>query len=334
MVPESIARIAVQQARVSGNGIFFFVRRFTSGQYAVVRLRLTGDSASNPVVFTDIRLAFEHGAGSQSIGFFKRGQPLPQPSATLRYRGAGIIRARWEVVVPGEELPNALDLRSEASLTPQDRVRQHRYRVLSRVQVFLPPNGGGVLRGPDPKLLPNEQYGQYLLLLRIESTDSMAGTPSGMAPFALPVLRYFIGESNGPPATDAGVPDDVALLAPSATVAASRAAPAVFEWREMREAALYRLEIGLRGRGIFSARVLPDPQAESNQYTAPPFIVTGLPERGVRWRVLAFAADGRLVGHSPWRDWFLQPSTEPESNSTQPRRGAFLGFPALTKETP
>ena len=80
--------------------------------------------------------------------------------------------------------------------------------------------------------------------------------------------------------------------------------------------------------------MLPDPQSESNQYTVPPFIVTGLPERGVRWRVLAFAADGRLVGHSPWRDWFLQPSTEPESNSTQPRRGAFLGFRALTMETP
>ena len=295
VVPESIARQATQRARgSSGSGIFYFVRRFASGKYAVIRLRLIGDSPSAALVFTDVRLAFNQNAGSQSIGFFKRGQAMPPLSATLRYRGAGLIRARWEVVLPGDEPPSALDLTSEASLSPQQRAQQRRYRVLDRIQVLLPARGGGVLRGPDPQLLPNDQYGQYLLLLRIETADSVSGAPSGAAPFVLPVLRYYIGESGGLPA-----PEPLVLL--SALMQAD-GQPPVFEWRQIDHAALYLVEIEALGQLVFSAHVLPDLQAPTGHYAALPFMAESWSAPGGRWRVLAFASDGQLQAQSPWRE--------------------------------
>ena len=48
-IPHSIAQQAYQAARASGNSIFYFVRQVTSGQYAVVQLRLSGGLRASPV---------------------------------------------------------------------------------------------------------------------------------------------------------------------------------------------------------------------------------------------------------------------------------------------
>lgn len=307
VVPESVARLAAQAARASGQGVFYFARRFASGQWGVVRLRLTGDLASAALAFTDIRLAFQQGAGQQGIGFFARGQRLPPVAATLRYRGGGLMRARWEVVMPGDELPSPLDLTAEASLDAADRTRQRRYRVLDRIQVILPAVGRGVLPGPDPRLLPNDQYGQYLLLLRIEASDSLSDSKGGRAPFVLPVLRYHIGETSGPAASAVASADTIALLPTPMPNPSGDERAVVLAWRAIRQGAIYRLEVDVDGVLLHAARVRFDSQQETVQYTLPPFVTAGLPSQGTRWRVLALDAEGRPTGISDWRDIATRP---------------------------
>jgi hypothetical protein len=302
IVSETVARQATARAQASGNGIFYFTRQFSSGKFAVVQLRLNANSANTPLAFTDIRLGFKDGGSLQNIGFFKRGQVLPAVSAALRYRGAGVLRARWEIVQPNDTPPTALDLQAEASLTPLQRVQQQRYRVLDRVTIYLPATGQAVLSGPAPRLLPNEQYGQYLLLLRIESSESIAGVPAGTAPFVLPVLRYYIGESSGPAASAKLEPQAISLISPASGATLPSEGALAFQWLENKSVSLYRLEIEANGKQVFAARVRPNAQEGTNRYTAPPFIAASLVNKASRWRVVALASDGQFVGESEWRD--------------------------------
>ena len=302
VVPESVARQATQRAQASGNGVFYFVRQFSSGRYAVVQLRLNANAANVALHFTDIRLGFREGGGLQNIGFFKRGQTLASVSAVLRYRGAGVLRARWEIVQPGDTPPTTLDLQAEAELSPLERAQQQRYRVLERVNIYLPASGQAVISGPAPRLLPNEQYGQYLLLLRLEVSNSVSGMAAGSAPFSLPVLRYFIGESSGPTARAKLVPEVINLVSPVAGATPPSDAPLSFHWLENSNVSLYRLEIEANGKPVFTARVRPNPQAGTSRYTAPPFVAAALANKAARWRVVALAGDGQFVGESEWRE--------------------------------
>ncbi len=305
VVPETVARQATARAQASGNSIFYFTRQFSSGKYAVVQLRLNGNAANVPLAFNDIRLGFKDGGSLQNIGFFKRGQILPPVSAALRYRGAGVLRARWEIVQPTDTPPNALDLQPEANLTPLQRAQQHRYRVIERVNIYLPATGQAVLSGPSPRLLPNEQYGQYLLLLRIETSDSIAGQPGANAAFALPVLRYYIGESSGPNGQASAVkaePQAISLVSPQASAVLANDAPVVFQWQDNKNVSLYRLEIEANGKQVYAARVRPNAQDGTVRYTAPPFIASTLANKASRWRVVALAGDGQFVGESEWRE--------------------------------
>ncbi len=306
-VPETIARQATQRALASGSGIFYFVRQFSSGKYAVVQLRLGGNAANAPLALTEIRLGFREGGSLQNIGFFKRGQVLPAVGAMLRYQGAGVLRARWELVGPNDMQPTTLDLTAESSLTPLERAQQHRYQVLERVNVYLPAIGQAVLAGPNPKLLANENYGQYQLLLRIEASDSLAGVPAGAAPFVLPVLRYYIGEGGGPVAGAKAAPEPITLLAPPAGAVLEKDAAASFQWLENKGVSQYRLEIEANGKRIYSARVAPRAQEGMNRYTAPPFIAASLVNKAGRWRVVALAGDGQFVGESEWREFANAP---------------------------
>lgn len=301
IVPETLARQAAQRAQAGGSGIFYFVRQFSSGKFAVVKLQLNGNTANGALAFTDIRLGFQDGSTLQNIGFFKRDQLLPNVTAALRYQGAGMLRARWEIVQPSDITPTALDLTSEASLTPLERAQQHRYQLLDRVSVYLPATGQIKLDGPNPKLLPNTQSGEYLLLLRIEAGDSLSGSPSGIAPFVLPVLRYYIGGSNGPtlkPQT--GRPETITLIAPLAGAALETKTPLNFQWDEVKNTALYRLEIETNSKPFYTARV----RAKSgiNSYTAPPFITMGLVNKPSRWRVITLNGDGQFLSVSEWRE--------------------------------
>lgn len=307
VVPETVARQAAARAQASGNGIFYFTRQFSSGKYAVVQLRLNANSANTPLAFTEIRLGFREGGALQNLGFFKRGQILPPVSAAIRYRGAGVLRARWEIVQPGDTPPTALDLQAEALLTPLQRAQQQRYRVLERVNIYLPATGQAVLSGPTPKLLPNEQYGQYLLLLRIETSDSVAGVPAAVNPFTLPVLRYYIGESSNPSSAFKSEPQAINLVTPAAGEALPKEGALAFQWLENKGVSLYRLEIEANGKLAYAARVRPTAQEGMNQYVAPPFVSANLTNKAVRWRVVALASNGQFIGESTWRDLSASP---------------------------
>ena len=309
VVSETVARQATARAQASGNSIFYFTRQFSSGKYAVVQLRLNGNAANVPLAFNDIRLGFKDGGSLQNIGFYKRGQILPPVNATLRYRGAGVLRARWEIVQPTDTPPNALDLQPEANLTPLERAQQHRYRVIERVNIYLPATGQAVLSGPSPRLLPNEQYGQYLLLLRIETSDSITGQPGANAAFALPVLRYYIGESSGPNGQASAVkaePQAINLVSPQASAVLANDAPVVFQWHDNKNVSLYRVVIEANGKQVFAARVRASAAQSiadnTIRYTAPPFIANTLANKAARWRVVALASDGQFVGESEWRE--------------------------------
>jgi hypothetical protein len=303
-VPTAVAAQAAQRAQASGNSLFYFVRQFSSGRFAVVQLRLSNTAVNASVSFNEIRLGFKDGNAIQNIGFFKRGQILPPVIANIRYQGAGMLRARWEVVQPGDMPLNNLDLTSEASLTPLERAQQHRYRVLDRVNVYLPAFGQAVIPGPAPRLLPNEQYGMYQVLLRIEAADAMNGTQSGGTSFTLPVLRYYIGESSGPNFASAhkASTEPISLVSPQSNDVLSKDAPAVFQWLENKDVSLYRLELEANGKPVFSARVRANTQDGINRYTAPPFVTAKLLNTAARWRIVALASDGQFVGESEWRE--------------------------------
>ena len=309
VVPESISRQATARAQISGNSIFYFTRQFSSGKYAVVQLRLNGNAANVPLSFNEVRLGFKDGNSLQNIGFFKRGQLLPPVSAVLRYQGAGVLRARWEIVQPTDTPPTALDLQPEANLTPIQRAQQQRYRVLERVNIYLPATGQAVLSGPSPRFLPNEQYGQYLLLLRIETSDSIAGQGAATAAFSLPVLRYYIGESSGPNGQAnlaKADPRPISLVSPQAAAVLASDAPIVFQWQDNKNVSLYRLEIEANGKPVYSARVRSGSTQGSSdntiRYITPPFIASNLANKAARWRVVALASDGQFAGESEWRE--------------------------------
>src|SRR5262249_21236446 len=157
-------------------------RRFISlsgapDQYVVVTMRLSGNGAGVPFSLTDVQLDFCGGLGPRAGGqealalFIEPWRKAPRSRASFRYTFSGRLRGRWEVVRPGDPLPESRDLLPEASLPIEERGTQQRYTQLSRFNVFLPPGGRYVLQGPDPARLPRDAAGQYLVLLRVEASD-------------------------------------------------------------------------------------------------------------------------------------------------------------------
>lgn len=295
-IPQSVARQAYQAAQASGNSIFYFVRQFASGKYGVVQLRLSGNAANAPLTLTEVKLAFR--PSNQPIAQVQHGQAVPRFGAQIRYRGAGLLRARWEIVAPGDRLPSSLDLSTEASLSPNDRALQQRYPLLQAFQIYLQPNGTANIPGPDPKLLPSDLDGQYQILLRIEATDALQpldGTgqlaSASSAPFVLPVLRYLVGMAGKPATSGSQSITPIALLASTA---------AHFQWQPIAGVQFYRLEIEENGSLIFAARVRE--QNGDASYTLPPFVLSASDKPPVRWRVVGLAEGGQLVGKSDWRE--------------------------------
>ncbi|MEW6213041.1 MAG: hypothetical protein AB1631_32260, partial [Acidobacteriota bacterium] len=195
------------------------------------------------------------------------------------------------IVRPGDELPTDFDLLSEAALPASERAKQKRYTQLSRFNIFLPPTGRFLLPGPEAWRMPSHVDGLYLVLLRIEAAEDLQGNsvrgPGGIQPtggvagFPLPVLRYYVGG-------DASLPDRAASLtlltpADNATQAADK--PIAFAWSEVKDAALYRIEIeDSAGAQILSAVLLPG----TTFYQAPSWLKDKLADKKLRWRVLAF----------------------------------------------
>jgi len=309
-IPASVARRAFEDARSGSTSSFFYVRRFVSlvggpDEFVAVTCRMAGGGARVPFSLTDVQLSFE---GKPTVQFVQPGASPPAITAEVTYTGAGRLRGRWEVVRPGQPVPDERDLLSEAALPIEERGTQQRYAEVQRLDVFLPPTGKAVIPGPDVHRIPTDLEGQYVLLLRIEATDDKAADSDlaavgagatvvhsgGVAGFAMPVLRYVVGST--PPAdVHAG---GVTLLTPVETSTVPAGGHLDLTWRDDSGAVLYRVEMQSRtGELIGAALVKPG----TGVYRVPPFIREKVTDNRIRWRVVALDPQGRAIGASSWR---------------------------------
>jgi hypothetical protein len=271
---------------------------------------LAGGGARTPLSLTDVRLAFVPETPVLQVA---EGEPMPALEATIAYTGTGRLTGRWEIVLPGDELPSTEDLYTEATLPLELRGTQRRYTQLSRFNVFLPPTGSVVLPGPDPRLLPTTADGVHFVLLRIEVSHEKEGNsdlaavgagtgvvPSGaVAGFPMPPLRYVVGSGLAlePDAQERRATLRLLMPLPDAELAGA-GPPPIFTWQSHSQAALYRLELETtEGEALLSAFV-PGPVSG---YRAPPWLAERAAGRAVRWRVVVIDAAGRELGTSEWR---------------------------------
>jgi hypothetical protein len=316
-VPPSVAQRAYEAVRAGQPALFFYVRHFVASgatkaygpdQYVAVSCKLGGGGANAPFALTNVRL---HLVSETPVLFVKRGDTPPPLQADIVYTGTGRLRGRWEIVLPGEDLPSPSDLLTEGSLPPAQRGLQRRYRELQRFNVMLLPTGRFTLPGPDPERLPTPVDRAYTILLRIEASDDpfsdtqvagAAGTATvihngAAAGFPMPTLRYIVGgfrTRQVPPA-----PQYVRLKLPNAEASVSPDSALTLSWVAERGPARYRVEIerAADGVSVLSAIVAPG----AGVYPVPPFVLGQVPDGKVRWRIVALDADGKETGHSEWR---------------------------------
>ena len=307
-IPPSVALRAYQAAVDGADSRFFYVRRFVStvggpSQFVAVTCRLSGGGARTPFSLTDVKLSF---VVDTPVLLIKSGDPVPKIKAEIIYTGTGRLKGRWEVVLPGEELPSETDLLTEATLPIELRASQRRFAQMSRFDVFLPPVGRYVLAGPDSSRLPNKVEGPYLVLLRVEASDDIEADSDlsaisvgpgvihngAVTGFPLPPLRYFVGSGTSAPSLDS-----LTLVAPPENDVGSANGPLEFKWSEVGGIALYRLEVATAdGMVILSALLRPS----TTVYRAPSWLCS----RGngnLRWRVRAFDEAGNTMSESNWR---------------------------------
>jgi hypothetical protein len=319
-IPPSVTRRAYQAAEAGSNSAFYYVRRFRSlsgapDQFVAVTCRMTGGGARAPLSLTDVRLDFQ-ADGSLPVPQIAQGATPPAVRARIAYTGTGRLAGRWEVVLPGDELPTVDDLLTEATLPLERRGTQRRYTQLERFNVFLPPAGRVELPGPDPSRLPTRSDGVYYLLLRIETSSDKEGDSNlgavgagegvvhagAVAGFPLPVLRYVVGSGQDVASLDArtGV---IRLIAPSRD-AATDSIP--LTWEPVPTAAEYRVEIGSSDGTRVLAALLPNVVAA---YRLPPWLAQRVSDGRLRWRVVALDLTGHEVSRSEWRRLTLRPSS-------------------------
>lgn len=312
-IPSSVSRRAYQEAAGGGIGTFFYVRRFVSQTggpdvFVPVTCRLAGGGARVPFALLDVRMAFSDDNPVVSVVAGEEIQPF---TAEIRYNGTGQLQGRWEVVRPGDELPVLDDLLTEATLPAEKRGLQRRYLELERFSYFLPPSSDTfVLPGPDVSQLPVDAGGLYMILLRIEATDDKEGDSNleaagagfgtvnsgGVAGFPIPPLRYFVG--NTPPGMSATNTGSLQQISPLPDALWQPGQTLDFSWTEIPNATLYRLELEqANGETLFTAWLQPGVAA----YRAPGWITDRSHSGVLRWRVSAFAFDGKLTGRTAWR---------------------------------
>ncbi|MCI0391479.1 MAG: hypothetical protein MOB07_22280 [Acidobacteria bacterium] len=311
-IPPSVARRDYQAAQDGATSSFFYVRRFINAaggpdEYVPVTCRLSGGGARTPFDLTDVRVSFDTQTPDNAIVLVVPGQKPPAIKAEITYNGTGRLRGRWEVILPGEQLPEEFDLLTEASLPIEQRGQQRRYTQLSRFNHFLPPAGRYTLAGPDVSRLPTTLDGPYLVLLRIEATDDKEADSNllslGVGPgvvhsgavagFPIPVLRYFVG--SGQPGGNLAL----RLLTPAENERAMVGQPTEFSWTRMDGAALYQLEIADQaGQPIVSALLQP----LTLNYRAPSWLRDTAPGAGLQWRISALDQTGAKIAETPWRN--------------------------------
>lgn len=308
-IPPSVARRAWQAASAGAPAAFFYVRRFVSRSggpdvYVAVTCRLTSGGPTTPLSLVSVTLVPDV---DDPVLMLVPGAPAPGWHADIAYTGTGRLQGRWEVVLPGEELPNEEDLLTEAALPLELRGSQRRWMQLERFNVFLPPSGRARLAGPDPERLPRQVDGAYLVLLRIEASDqsdshsdlTAVGAGPGLvgsgavAGFPMPTLRYFVGSGT----EESAGARSLRLLRPEEGADLTATAP-TFAWQPVALAARYRLEIAGPADTILFDAILDPAQTH---YVAPPFLRERVGAGPMRWRVRALDDRGREVARSAWR---------------------------------
>ncbi len=309
-IPASVARRAFQDAQAGLNSSFFYVRRFSGGiggdKFVIVTCRMGGGGARVALALLNVRLSFEAERGKAAVLAVARGERPPRFAASIQYNGTGMLKGRWEVVMPGDVEPSDEDLLTEATLPVELRSRQRRYTLIDRFEIFLPPTGDVTIPGPDPRRLPHQVDGAYKVLLRIEASDDKEATSNtgagalaiagGVAGFPLPVLRYFVGSGDTLSAlavSSAALP----LFAPEPGAAAKSTEPLEFSWIEAHSAALFRVEVEADAKPVLSALVRPG----AARYGAPPWFAPAQQGKTLRWRVVGLDAGGREITRSEWR---------------------------------
>lgn len=312
-VTPSVARRAYLDAARGATATFYYVRRFVStaggpDEYVPVTLRLSGNGAAVPFSLTNVRLLWD--GGNKTIPFVKSGERLPRITAEIFYTGTGRLIGRWEIVKPGEEAPTPRDLLPQSSLPAEERGTQHRFTEVKRFNVFLAPAGRTLIPGPEDARIEKTVAGKYLLLLRIEAAqdglnrsnlqtvNAGQGTvdSGGVAGFAMPVLRYYVGTGGDSQADEFNAADNV--LAPADEIQFTPAQTILFNWPIIAEAKYYRLEIeDLNGAKMFSAILLRD----THTYRAPAGLFADGGNNVLRWRVAAFGAGSKPLNETPLR---------------------------------
>lgn len=295
-ITPTVARRAYTDAVNGNNSQFFYVRHFVStngglDQYVPVAIRLSGNGAGVPFSLTAVKLQWQD--GQKVVPFIKPDEDLPKITAEIRYTGTGRLKGRWEIVKPGEALPEARDLLSEAALPPEERGTQKRYTLLSRFNVNLPPGGRYSLPGPENWRIDKTIEGMYILLFRVEVSDavnSVSGTIStgGVAGFQMPTLRYYVGNSSNADVnqvTNIAIGGDIEDEKP----------PIILTWKAVADTKIYRLEIeDEEGKKVFSAVVLPT----SRVYQLPSFIQALTASKQLKWKVSAIGDEGKTLEES------------------------------------
>lgn len=294
-ITPSVARRAYTDAVNGNNAQFFYVRHFIStngglDQYVPVTIRLSGNGAGVPFSLTAVKLQWQD--GQKVVPFIKPDEELPKINAEIRYTGTGRLKGRWEIVKPGEALPEARDLLSEAALPPEERGTQKRYTLLSRFNVNLPPGGRYLLPGPENWRIDKTIQGMYILLFRVEVSDAPNSTSNagastvatgGVAGFQMPTLRYYVGNSS-----NADV-NQVTNIAIGGDIEDEKS-PIILTWKAIENTKIYRLEIeDEEGKKVFSAVVLPTSRA----YQLPSFIQNLTSSKQLKWKVSAIGEDGK-----------------------------------------
>ena len=312
-VPASVARRAYQAAKNGQNSSFFYVRKFegTGGdQYIAVTCRLAGGGARTPLALLDVRPAFQTPLGDRPLYLFAQGAPAAPFNASIYYNGSGRLKGRWEVVMPGDPEPTSQDLIPEASLPIEQRSLQRRYTVIDHFDIFLPPTGRANIPGPSVKKIPTTIKGAYKILLRIEATKDKEGNSNtnngvvssgGVAGFPMPVLRYYVGDTDTVnEALSKKLSDKISLMLPLNDSTLPHDKEINLSWSDINNADIYRLEIFNNNDAILSALVQPG----VSNYTPPPWIFD-YANTILRWRIQALNQNGQLLGQSNWRTFTI-----------------------------
>jgi len=310
-IPTAVVRRAYQQTKQGSSSEFYYIRQFNNNginTYVTVTCRMGGGGARTPLSLTKVDLDFNDHGYRQAVTLVKQSTSVPEFSAEISFTGSGLIKGRWEIVMPGDPEPTQFDLLSEASLPPVERVLQKRYRLLSRFQKFLSPTGRTIIQGPDPRLLPSLEKGMYRILLRVEASSDKEGNSDttagilkagGVAGFPMPTLRYFVGEQEQLKKTNKLPPISLLLPHNNQTLPVENLKFTWFDLQGNKEVAVYMVEFyEADGEKKLIASALKKP---GESYFSPSKNTTDNLERPFLWRVVAIDSKGKILSTSQLR---------------------------------